>query len=113
MKPAIRVENLSKHYKLGERQQGYKTLRESLVDAACAPFRRFTSPQPPASSPKASDCWALKDVSCEVQPGEVVGGIGRNGGGQATLVKILSRVTEPTERARGVQGRINSRRRNG
>ena len=108
MKPAIRVENLSKHYKLGERLQGYKTLRESLVDAACAPFRRFTSPEPLAPSPKSSDFWALTDVSFEVQPGEVVGIIGRNGAGKSTLLKVLSRITEPTSGKIELRGRVGS-----
>lgn len=108
MHPAIRVHNLSKHYKLGERQQGYKTLRESIVDAACAPFRRFTTHRSPLTTPKPSDFWALKDVSFEVQPGEVVGIIGRNGAGKSTLLKILSRITEPTSGKIELRGRVGS-----
>lgn len=108
MHSAIRVENLSKHYKLGERQQGYKTLRESIVDAVAAPFRRFSNHKSQISNPKPSDFWALKDVSFEVQPGEVVGIIGRNGAGKSTLLKILSRITEPTSGRIELRGRVGS-----
>src|SRR5689334_4589725 len=96
MKSVISVHNLSKRYRLGERQQGYKTLRESLSGAFLAPFRRFSRRGAGASRVKPSDFWALKDVEFRVQPGEVVGIIGRNGAGKSTLLKVLSRITEPT-----------------
>lgn len=116
--PAIRVESLSKHYRVGARQQGYKTLRESLAEACTAPLRRLRAGvQGPKSKVQGGedgarmqgeDFWALKDVSFEVQPGEVVGIIGRNGAGKSTLLKILSRITEPTSGKIELRGRVGS-----
>jgi hypothetical protein len=63
---AIRVENLSKQYRIGARQAAYRTLGEALTDAVVAPFCR-------ERNPNSEYIWALKDVSFEVQRGEVVG----------------------------------------
>jgi len=52
--------------------------------------------------------WALKDVSFEVKRGEILGIVGRNGTGKSTLLKILSRITEPTEGRVLVRGRVAS-----
>src|SRR4051812_2861750 len=102
MPPAIRVSNLSKLYHLGARSPGgYRTLRESLMDAVTAPFRR-------RKEAARNDLWALKDVSFEINRGEVVGIIGRNGAGKSTLLKILSRVTEPTSGRVELRGRVGS-----
>jgi len=99
--PAIRVENLGKKYRLthGQERQSYRTLRDSITDFAKAPFRKRGTTE---------EFWALNDVSFEVQPGEVVGIIGRNGAGKSTLLKILSRITKPTRGHIEINGRVGS-----
>jgi len=107
MKPAIRVENLAKQYRIGTRSaDSYRTLRESVMQALAGPFRRLR--QRGQATTRQDQFWALRDVSFEVQPGEVVGIIGRNGAGKSTLLKILSRVVEPTRGRAMVRGRMGS-----
>jgi lipopolysaccharide transport system ATP-binding protein len=96
---AIHVEELSKRYAIGERAEGYKTLRESLMTSVRGRSVRREIDQ---------TIWAVKDVSFDVQEGEVLGVIGRNGAGKSTLLKILSRITEPTSGFAEVRGRVGS-----
>lgn len=103
---AIRVENLGKLYRIGDKQEGYKTLRDTIVNSVRAPFRRFGSSLKHSSDDNT--IWALKGVSFEVKRGEVVGVIGPNGAGKSTLLKILSRITEPTEGQVEIHGRVGS-----
>ena len=107
--PAIKVDQLSKKYRLGERS-GYKTIRESLVNLVKSPARKITAGSSAEGEIGTGKdvIWALKDVSFEVQPGEVVGVIGANGAGKTTLLKILSKVTDPTEGRVELRGRVGS-----
>lgn len=104
---AIRVENLSKRYRLGTGTEQYDTLRDTIAAAAKAPFRRFMRLSGSRGSDKET-LWALNDVSFEVQEGEVLGIIGRNGAGKSTLLKILSRITRPTSGRAEIFGRVGS-----
>src|SRR5260370_25035928 len=104
MKPIIKVENLSKQYRIGARKESYATLRDTIAGAVRAPFNALGRN---GRSGKTS-IWALKYVNFEVVPGEVVGIIGRNGAGKSTLLKILSQITEPTTGQVEVYGRIAS-----
>jgi len=102
---AIRVENLSKRYFLGSGPSRHGGLRHLIEDSVRSVFHR--QPKPAASSEK-NEFWAVRDVSFDVQQGEVVGIIGRNGAGKSTLLKMLSRITEPTEGRIGIKGRVAS-----
>ncbi len=106
---AIKVEGLGKRYRIGERQR-YKALRDVLTDAVYAPVRAAGRLLHRGNHKPRTDShiWALKDVSFEVQHGEVLGIIGRNGAGKSTLLKILSRITEPTEGEVRLRGRVGS-----
>ena len=102
MQAIIRVQDLSKLYYLGGPAAAYSTIRESLMNVARSPLRYLRRGEAPPT------LWALKDVSFEVAPGDVVGIIGRNGAGKSTLLKVLSRITEPTTGRAELYGRVAS-----
>ena len=101
---AIRVEGLSKRYRLGAQRQSYGSLRDSLVGLG----KRFLPSGKDARAARKPEFWALKDVGFEVKQGEVLGIIGRNGAGKSTLLKLLSEITEPTEGRITMNGRVAS-----
>ena len=102
---AIRVEGLGKRYRIGAPALSYRTLRDSVVEAARAPVRWLRGSR---SNGDLNAIWALKDISFTVKQGQVLGVIGRNGAGKSTLLKILSRVTDPTEGIGEIHGRVGS-----
>src|SRR4051794_19126662 len=99
---AIRVENLGKRYRIGATQGigRYRSLREDLSELASRRGRKQERAK--------RDFWALRDVSFEVEAGETVGIIGRNGAGKSTMLKILARITPPTEGRGEIYGRVGS-----
>jgi lipopolysaccharide transport system ATP-binding protein len=101
MKPIVRVEGLSKQYRIGQRRAGYETLRESIVRVVKSPLKNLRGQN-------GNTIWALRDVNFDVEPGEVVGIIGSNGAGKSTLLKTLSRITEPTTGKVELYGRLAS-----
>ena len=107
---AIRVENLSKQYRIGANQNS-RNFREAIKESLKEPFRRvsrlFRRPAP-GSIELDQTIWALRDVSFEVKHGDLLGVIGRNGSGKSTLLKILSRITEPTAGVAQIRGRVRS-----
>jgi lipopolysaccharide transport system ATP-binding protein len=132
MPPAIRIENLGKRYKLGVTHHdrladlitsGLHTIGSGLRrllsgNGQSPPTRSGFAPDGPlthhaspitAGFPPASDhIWALRNVSFEVEPGEIVGIIGRNGAGKSTLLKILTGITSPTVGKAWLKGRVGS-----
>lgn len=104
MRPIIEVRNLSKRYRLGQLATVQPTLRETLTRGLNYPLERLRGNKPP--EPRI--LWALQNVSFEVQPGEVVGIIGRNGAGKSTLLKVLSRIIKPTTGEVDIYGSVGS-----
>ena len=108
----IQVENLSKRYRIGLKEQIHDTLGGAIIDFAKRPvanWHRLRKLSHFSDAGGALDViWALKDISFEVHRGEIVGLIGSNGAGKSTLLKILSRITEPTEGRAVINGRVGS-----
>ena len=112
MASAIKIENLSKRYRLGV--YGVKTLREDLqrwwwsVRGKGDPLLKVGQENRLDSRSGEDYVWALCDINLEVEQGEVLGIIGKNGAGKSTLLKILSRITSPTTGEVKIRGRLGS-----
>lgn len=104
---AIRVNTLSKRYTIG-RQPRAESFREMMTQQLASPFRAFEVWRKGGRQKQETPFWALRDVSFEVKPGEIVGILGRNGAGKSTLLRVLSRITDPTEGSAELYGRVGS-----
>src|SRR5918911_3089168 len=104
---AIRTESLSKQYRPGARLQKHPTLRDAIASRASSSLARLR-PGRNGASREDQSIWALRDVSLDIEQGDVVGLIGRNGAGKTTLLKIVSHITEPTAGRAKIKGRVGS-----
>jgi lipopolysaccharide transport system ATP-binding protein len=112
MAKAVKIENLSKIYRLGEIGTG--TLSHDLhrwwakMRGKEDPFLKIGQTNDRASSGETDVVYSLHDINFEIEQGDTVGIIGKNGAGKSTLLKILSRVTSPTTGTISVRGRVAS-----
>lgn len=118
---AIKIENLSKCYRIGLKEELHDSFASAIFDFIKSPLKnyrkyrslyKFEDIRPDFnqnSNPNPPDMiWALRGISFQVRQGETLGIIGKNGAGKSTLLKILSRITDPTTGHAEIRGRVST-----
>ena len=110
---AIKVDNLSKRYRIGLKEENNDTFVETVLSILKNPFNNFRNLKSLTNfeneSKNSKDIiWAIKNVSFEIKKGEVIGVVGANGAGKSTLLKILAQITHPTSGSIKLNGRVAS-----
>ena len=112
MNTVIKVENISKAYRLGEINTGSLGSDVhrwwSRLRGKEDPYIKLGEENERRLQGKGNVIWSLKDINFEIKAGEAVGIVGRNGAGKSTLLKLLSRITTPTTGQICAHGRIAS-----
>lgn len=109
MNTVIRVENISKSYRLGSQPNQYKTVGQFITSGFSSFYQKMLSHNSRKDNSQDSDVfWALKHINFEVRQGDKIGIIGKNGAGKSTLLKILSRITTPTKGRVTLYGHVAS-----
>lgn len=106
----IEIEHLSKKYWINHEHRSCDSLKEMLANGVKNWIKHFIHPRQwrKQKFPEKEEFWALKDVNLEFKEGDRIALLGRNGAGKSTILKILSRITEPTHGRIKVQGRVSS-----
>ena len=116
---AIRLENVNKVYRLGAKDEAEDSLLKSFARMVKSPVRNYRKYRSlydfsdidfdsPDATVDSNVLWALRNISFDVNKGEIVGIIGRNGAGKSTLLKILSKITPPARGRVEIHGRSSS-----
>jgi len=114
---AIKIEHISKCYRIGMKEQMHDSMASAMMDFLRSPIRNFRNyrslyqfdhADPDNAADSTDVIWALNDVSFDVKKGQVIGIIGGNGAGKSTILKILSKITDPTRGRAEIRGRVSS-----
>jgi lipopolysaccharide transport system ATP-binding protein len=101
----ITVENISKQYIIDHQKgKGANTLRDVIAEN----FRQLFGKGKEQTGTTREEFWALRDVSFSIEQGDRVGIVGHNGAGKSTMLKILSKIIEPTTGTVRIRGRVAS-----